>query len=53
MRYEPTRAGRTSTSPSATPGTREFSEGFDSRDTNEIADVSDEPYVRAGVELRF
>ncbi len=31
----------------------EFSEGFDSRETNEIADVSDEPYVRAGVELRF
>ena len=31
----------------------EFSEGFDSRETNEIADVSDEPYVRAGVQLRF
>ena len=31
----------------------EFSEGFDSRETDEIADVSDEPYVRAGVELRF
>lgn len=31
----------------------EFSEGFDSRETDEIADVSDEPYLRAGVELRF
>jgi hypothetical protein len=31
----------------------EFSEGFDSRRTNEIADISDEPYIRAGVELRF
>ena len=31
----------------------EFSEGFDSRETNEIADISDEPYIRAGVELRY
>lgn len=31
----------------------EFSEGFDSRDTNEIADISDEPYIRAGFELRY
>jgi hypothetical protein len=31
----------------------EFSEGFDSRETNEIADVSDEPYIRAGLEVRF
>ena len=31
----------------------EFSEGFDSRESNEIADVSDEPYLRAGLELRF
>jgi hypothetical protein len=31
----------------------EFSEGFDFRESDEIADVSDEPYVRAGVELRF
>jgi hypothetical protein len=31
----------------------EFSEGFDVRETDEIADVSDEPYVRAGVQLRF
>ncbi len=31
----------------------EFSQGFDSRDTDEIADISDEPYVRVGVELRY
>lgn len=31
----------------------EFNEGFDSRGPDEIADISDEPYVRAGVELRF
>ena len=31
----------------------EFSEGFDSRKTNEIADISDEPYIRAGVELKY
>jgi hypothetical protein len=31
----------------------EFSQGFDSRDTDEIADISDEPYLRAGLELRY
>lgn len=31
----------------------EFSEGFDARDTEEITDISDEPYVRAGLELRY
>jgi hypothetical protein len=31
----------------------EFSEGFDSRETNEIADISDEPYVRVGLALRY
>jgi hypothetical protein len=31
----------------------EFSEGFDSRENDEIADVSDEPYVRLGVDLRY
>lgn len=31
----------------------EFSQGFDSRDPSEIADVSDEPYIRAGLELRY
>jgi hypothetical protein len=31
----------------------EFSEGFDSRDTTEITDISDEPYIRAGVQIRF
>ena len=31
----------------------EFSEGFDSRRNNEIADISDEPYIRGGVELKY
>ena len=31
----------------------EFSTGFDARDTDEVADVSDEPYVKVGVEIRF
>ena len=32
---------------------REFSTGFDARDTDEVADLSDEPYVRVGFEARF
>jgi hypothetical protein len=31
----------------------EFSEGFDSRRNNEIADISDEPYIRGGIELKY
>jgi hypothetical protein len=31
----------------------EFSQGFDARDTEEITDISDEPYIRAGLELRY
>jgi hypothetical protein len=30
-----------------------FSAGFDFRDDDEVTDVTDEPYVRAGLELRF
>ena len=32
---------------------QEFNVGFDSRDMDELAEPSDEPYVRAGVEARF
>lgn len=32
---------------------RKFEVGWDSRDTEEIADVSDEPYVRVALEARF
>ncbi len=32
---------------------QEFSTGWDFRDTDGITDVSDEPYVRAGLEMRF
>lgn len=32
---------------------REFSAGWDYRDDDEITEVSDEPYVRAGLEIRF
>ena len=32
---------------------QEFSSGFDSRDTDEVADVSDEPYLRVGLHLQF
>ncbi len=32
---------------------QEFSTGWDFRDTDEITQVSDEPYVRAGLEMRF
>jgi len=32
---------------------QEFSTGFDSRETDLVADVSDEPYVRFGVDIRF
>jgi hypothetical protein len=32
---------------------QEFSVGFDVRDTDDIAEPSDEPYVRVGVEARF
>jgi len=32
---------------------QEFSTGFDSRKSDEVADVSDEPYVRFGVEVKF
>ncbi|HZN69759.1 MAG TPA: hypothetical protein VFB66_31075 [Tepidisphaeraceae bacterium] len=32
---------------------QEFSIGFDSRDTDVIADLSDEPYLRVGLELKF
>jgi hypothetical protein len=32
---------------------REFSTGFDARNTDEVADLSDEPYVRVGFEARF
>ncbi len=31
----------------------EFSEGFDFRGSNEITDISDEPYIRAGLQVRF
>ncbi len=30
-----------------------FSTGFDSRDLDEVTELSDEPYLRAGLELRF
>jgi hypothetical protein len=32
---------------------REFSTGFDARDTDEVADLSDEPYFRVGLEVKF
>ena len=32
---------------------QEFSIGFDSRETDEVADISDEPYVRLGFEVKF
>ena len=32
---------------------QEFSVGFDARDTDEVADVSDEPYARIGLEVKF
>jgi hypothetical protein len=32
---------------------QEFSTGFDFRDTDEVAEPSDEPYVRVGFEARF
>ena len=32
---------------------QEFSVGFDSRKTDELLDVSDEPYLRVGFELKF
>lgn len=32
---------------------QEFEVGFDSRDTDGLADPSDEPYVRVGLELRY
>jgi hypothetical protein len=32
---------------------QEFSVGFDSRETDQLTDVSDEPYVRAALEVRF
>jgi len=32
---------------------QEFSTGFDSRRTDLVADLSDEPYVRFGVDIRF
>ena len=32
---------------------QEFSTGFDARKTDLVADVSDEPYVRFGVDIRF
>jgi hypothetical protein len=32
---------------------QEFSVGFDSRKTDEVADFSDEPYVRFGFEVKF
>ena len=32
---------------------QEFSIGFDARKTDEVADISDEPYVRVGFELKF
>jgi hypothetical protein len=31
----------------------ELEVGFDSRDTDELAELSDEPYVRVGVEMKF
>ena len=52
LRYEPT-AGINVDVAVGYAWSGEFSEGFDARDTDEIADVSDEPYVRAGLELRF
>jgi hypothetical protein len=32
---------------------QEFSVGFDSRETDELADLGDEPYLRVGLELKF
>lgn len=32
---------------------REFSTGFDARKTDEVADLSDEPYLRFGFEVKF
>jgi hypothetical protein len=32
---------------------QEFSTGFDFRDTDKVAEPSDEPYVRMGFEARF
>ena len=32
---------------------QEFSTGFDFRQTDEFTDVSDEPYVRVGFDIRF
>lgn len=32
---------------------QEFSTGFDSRQTDEVADVSDEPYLRFGLDFKF
>lgn len=32
---------------------QEFSVGFDSRKTDEVADISDEPYLRFGFEVKF
>ena len=32
---------------------QEFSTGFDSRDTDLVADLSDEPYFRLGLDIRF
>jgi len=32
---------------------QEFSVGFDSRKSEEVADLSDEPYVRFGIEFKF
>lgn len=52
LRYEPT-AGINFDLALGYAWNGEFSEGFDARKTDEIADVSDEPYVRAGLELRF
>jgi hypothetical protein len=55
LRFAP-RSGRQTFALTAAAGYawgQEFSVGFDSRKTDGLADVSDEPYVRLGVELKF
>jgi hypothetical protein len=52
VRYEPSKAFNIDLAIGYAWG-GEFSEGFDSRDTTEITDISDEPYIRAGLELRY
>jgi hypothetical protein len=55
LRFAP-RVGRDTFALTAAAGYawgQEFSAGFDSRRTDEVADASDEPYVRVGFEVKF